>query len=252
MKSFNKQEEKKLKDFNDYFESRDLSEKHIILKSLYANLDLRGKILFQRHIENDNRIDRKESIKERGKLATALMESDVFNKSWIEKMGEETKDKYNKIAVGTFFEDVYDKDCIANTKWPIPVNYNGKKIGIMNSDGIVQIENTTEYKNLFKNNTIGISSRTSSVFDETNMCVKPTCINEVAIVNESKHIEFDYEVDEIVALNFDEIGIVVEINRKLDWFPYKVRILKATMNKAGEIIECKNGQLKKCDLRKLL
>ena len=57
----------------------------------------------------------------------------------------------------------------------------------------------------------------------------------------------DFIVGNIVVLPFDETGKIVKIvNDRLDWFPYKVKLLTANSlfgNKVGQIKEYKTEQL---------
>lgn len=57
-------------------------------------------------------------------------------------------------------------------------------------------------------------------------------------------IYYKWEIGDRVKLPFDETGTVVDINNKtLDWFPYKVRIRKATLNKTNQILPFKYEHL---------
>lgn len=56
--------------------------------------------------------------------------------------------------------------------------------------------------------------------------------------------EIIWEVGDRVKLPLKETGTIVRINNKsLDWFKYKVRIRKATLNKTNQILEYKYDEL---------
>jgi len=52
------------------------------------------------------------------------------------------------------------------------------------------------------------------------------------------------QVGDKVKLPYNETGTIVRVNSKtLDWFPFKVRIRKATLNKTNQILEFKESQI---------
>lgn len=54
----------------------------------------------------------------------------------------------------------------------------------------------------------------------------------------------EFKVGDKVKLPLNETGTIKKINTKgFDWFPYKVRIRKATLNKTNQILEFKKEQL---------
>jgi hypothetical protein len=54
----------------------------------------------------------------------------------------------------------------------------------------------------------------------------------------------ELEIGTKVRLPFGETGTIKGVNTKsLDWYPYKVRIRRATVNKTNQILEFKKEQL---------
>jgi len=47
-----------------------------------------------------------------------------------------------------------------------------------------------------------------------------------------------------VTLPFDEEGVIIDyVNWRLDWFPFKIKIINGNFNCKGEIIEFKKEQI---------
>ncbi len=54
----------------------------------------------------------------------------------------------------------------------------------------------------------------------------------------------DLEIGNIVDLPFKETGKIISIDtKKLNWFPYRIKIRKAVLNKTNQILEFKREQI---------
>ena len=78
------------------------------------------------------------------------------------------------------------QEVIDNTKWPIPVHYNGELVGYANADGVINFLNKDFANTIMTQVPIYVSSRAIGEFDDEGRLVEKETKKISIINNEEK------------------------------------------------------------------
>lgn len=225
------------------------------IKELFLKLDAREKILFSNFYNECVEKELTERREISGEIELRLV-----------NLGTNSCLNAQIVNARSSMQDMYGPGAQDNTKYPIPVRYNGKTVGTMNKDGSVSFDASFDTSQLFVEQTFLASSRSLGEASINGKVQKVEGI-EVEMQEADKEMVFDFSIDEIVELPYKELGIIKEINTEtIDYrllpsfenfssvmnFPYKVKIIHGNSNSVGEIRYFKKSQLKHVTLTKLL